>query len=88
MRTTLFFTAAFAAINFAFQANAVSIPTTNIERSATELAQVEATLSTFIEASAEKDYLPGNLMELQDALNFGHSEYESKLLVPAILTIL
>ena len=89
MRTTLFFTAAFAAINFALQANAVSIPTTNIERSATELAQVEANLSTFLEADAEKaDYLPGNLTELQDMFNFGHSEYDSKLLVPAILAIL
>ena len=78
MRTTLFFTAAFAAINFAFQASAVSIhPTTSIERSATELAQVEATLSTFIEADAEKDFLPSNLLNLKDMFNDGHSEYAS-----------
>ena len=54
MRTTLFFTAAFAAINFAFQTEAISIPTTNMERSATELAQVDASLSAFIEVDAEQ----------------------------------
>ena len=89
MRTTLFFTAAFAAINFAFQTEAISIPTTNMERSATELAQVDASLSAFIEVDAEqKERLPGDMFGLRDMMKNGHSEYEHKHLFPSIKWII
>ena len=61
MRTTLFFTAALAAISFSFQANATPLQNTGIEQYTTELSQVDVASSASVYAEVGKDKLPADM---------------------------
>ena len=93
MRTTLFFTAALATMNFAFQASAVSITPTEPQL-ATELAQLDAASEAFLDSDldltleAEKIALPATMDELIDILQNGSSKTGTKNLRIAIRRVL
>ena len=88
MRTTLFLSAALAAVNFSFNASAVEIFPVSQSQFDSELAQIQADVEAGWRYSQNGVRLPTTVGEVWEIMEKGHEQTDSVTLRKAIIDVL
>ena len=88
MRTTLFLSAALAAVNFSYNASAVEIFPVSQRQFDSELAQIQADVEAGWRHSIDGVRLPATVAEVWEIMEKGHEQTDSVALRKAIIDVL